>query len=432
MSNPFYYGNPATPDQFVGRRRELRRVTGRIVNQGQSTAVVGEPRSGKTSLLLYIAAQETREELYGADGGRLMVSYMDAQTLGGEFSQARFWEYALSPFVKRTSAHGPGSSLVQVYETCQESAFGAFELERLFAQTRPTGWRLVLIVDEFDVLLHHPILSCSEFFGSLRSLASRSQGALALVIASRRSLTNLNDATQRFSRTGSPYFNFLSEITLGRWPDKDVAELLRRAGGRFATADRRFIAEVAGGHPYLTQVAASTLWDAYKEGKSDPYRRRKQAGRSLYDEAALTLGDTWRLWQPAMRRAFAAVALVQVPYLLRRREFDMKRLLHDTRDFRPELRSLEKQGFVTEDEDIPGGWRVRPQVFLWWLADELVRAVRDDPSLRDWLRKQEWEGLLTRGEKDRLVKAIRAIGGLLKDSAATLIEAAAKVMAKGS
>jgi hypothetical protein len=61
-----------------------------------------------------------------------------------------------------------------------------------------------------------------------------------------------------------------------------------------------------------------------------------------------------------------------------------------------------------------------------------VRAVRDDPSLRDWLRKQEWESLLTRGEKDRLVKAIRAIGGLLKDSAATLIDAAAKVMTKGS
>ena len=56
MSNPFFYGNPVPPDQFLDRRRELRRITGRIVNQGQSTAIVGEPRSGKTSLLLYLSA----------------------------------------------------------------------------------------------------------------------------------------------------------------------------------------------------------------------------------------------------------------------------------------------------------------------------------------------------------------------------------------
>jgi len=38
------------------------------------------------------------------------------------------------------------------------------------------------------------------------------------------------------------------------------------------------------------------------------------------------------------------------------------------------LRSLKKQGFVAEDN--AGGWRVRPQVFLWCLTDELVRTVR--------------------------------------------------------
>ena len=34
MSNPFFYGNPVLSDQFIGRRRELRRIAGRIVNQG--------------------------------------------------------------------------------------------------------------------------------------------------------------------------------------------------------------------------------------------------------------------------------------------------------------------------------------------------------------------------------------------------------------
>jgi len=425
MSNPFFYGPPVPPDQFMDRRRELRRIAGRIVNQGQSTAVVGEPRSGKTSLLEYLAVPETRN-LYDASGKRLVFSYLDAHALGSKFSQAQFWEVALHPLQERAITPNPDSPLAQAYQMCRENDFGCFVLERFLAQMELTIWRLVLMLDEFDVLLHHPILNCAEFFGGLRSLASRSRGTLALVIASRRPLTSLNEATQQFSRTGSPYFNFLDEITLGPWPDKDVAELLRRAKDRFTTDDRRFIAEVAGGHPYLLQVAAYDLWEAYEEGEKDPDRRRQQAGQSLYDEAAKTLGDTWWQWPPATRRALTVVALAHIPKLLEQRQFYVERLIHDLRDLGPELRMLTKQGFVAEEEAIPGGWRVRPVAFLWWLADELVRTVRDEPSFEEWLRKQEWEGLLTRGEKQQLDKGIRAVGGLLKDGVTTLIEAAAK------
>lgn len=270
MSNSFFYGNPVSPDQLLDRRRELRRITSRIVNQGQSTAVAGEPRSGKTSMLHYLKTQETRTKLYGADGERLLFSYLDAQTLGEQFSQAQFWEYALRPLHKEVIVPSPDSLLGQAYETCRENEFRTFVLERLLAQMEPTGWRLVLLLDEFGVLLHHPILNCTEFFGSLHSLASR-YPALALVIASRRSLENLNKDTQQLSRTGSPYFNFLSEITLGPLPVKDVAELLKQASDRFTPQDRRFVATVAGGHiricsrPLLpccgrpTRMASATL-----------------------------------------------------------------------------------------------------------------------------------------------------------------------------
>jgi hypothetical protein len=69
---------------------------------------------------------------------------------------------------------------------------------------------------------------------------------------------------------------------------------------------------------------------------------------------------------------------------------------------------------------------VRPQAFLWWLADELVRMVRDETPFEEWLRAQELEGLVTRSEKEQLSKTIRAIVSLLKGGVTTLIEAAAK------
>jgi len=423
MPNPFFYGNPVSPAQFIGRRRALRRVVGRILNQGQSTAVVGEPRSGKTSLLEYLSAPETRENLYGERGKRLLFTYLDAQTLGEEFTQAQFWEYALHPL--RAEITDPASPLAQAYRTCRENDFGAFVLERLLAQMRAEEWRLALLLDEFDALLYHPVLKKAEFFGSLRSLASRSRGALALVVASRSPLTTLNQETQELSRTGSPYFNFLDEITLGPWPNKDVEALLRRAE-RFTPDDRRFIVRVAGGHPFLLQAAASELWETYAEGLDDTGNHRQQAGERLYDKAELILKDTWRLWPPATRKAFTIVALVDVARMLKQHRFYESPLTRAKRDVGRELRTLAKQGFVTEDDTASTGYRVRTQAFLWWLADELVRTVRDEAPFEEWLNKQEMGILLTRGEKEQLGKAIRAIGGLLKDGASTLIEAAAK------
>jgi hypothetical protein len=102
-------------------------------------------------------------------------------------------------------------------------------------------------------------------------------------------------------------------------------------------------------------------------------------------------------------------------------------LIRDARrDCGPELRALRKQGFVTEDEEAPAGHRVRPQAFLWWLTDEMVRTVRDDTPFEEWLRQQEMGIVLTKGEREQLGEAVRAIVGMLQDGAATLIEAAAK------
>lgn len=63
--NPFYAGGPVAPAMFIGRRRELQRIVSRIGGHGQSVALVGEPRNGKTSLLKYLQDPTQREDLYG-------------------------------------------------------------------------------------------------------------------------------------------------------------------------------------------------------------------------------------------------------------------------------------------------------------------------------------------------------------------------------
>jgi hypothetical protein len=257
-------------------------------------------------------APETREEFYGADAGQLLFAYLDAQTLGGQFSQAQFWEYALRPLHEQAVVHERDTPLTQAYALCQENNFGTFVLERLLAQMEQASWCLVLMLDEFDLLLQHPILNSSEFFGSLRSLASRSRGVLTLVVASRCPLKRLNEDTQELGRTGSPYFNILIEVLLGTFPAKYVSELLRLAADRFSADDRHFVKEVAGGHPYLLQAAASTVWDIHEDGVEDGGLRLQRAGQDLHAEVADALGDTWDSWTPKTRWVMVTVGLAHL------------------------------------------------------------------------------------------------------------------------
>ncbi len=423
--NPFFHGNPVPPTQFVGRRRAWRRIVSRILNQGQSTAIVGEPRSGKTSLLFYLAAPETRDSLYSKHSDHLLFSYMDGQTFSGNFTQPQFWERALLPLHEKFTSDTP-SPLAQAYQVCQDDDFGVFVLERLFTQVRKNELRFVLMLDEFDLLLCHPVLNSTEFFGGLRSLASRSRGALALIIASRSPLAALNERTQELSRTGSPYFNFLDELTLGPLFDEEITKLLDRAEDRFTTSDRRYITKVAGGHPYLLQVAASELWLAYEESVENSTQRWQLTGERLYDTAVLTLEDTWRVWSPVVRKTFTIIALTDVAEILQERRIHKLSLIQDLHRFGPEMRALRKQGFVIEDETRQVGWRVYPQAFLWWLVDELVRSARHESPFTSWLQEQELEDLLKQNEKEQLYHAAHEIRNMLQDGAATLIEAAAK------
>lgn len=509
VSNPFFHGNPVSPAQFLDRRRELRRIVSRILNQGQSSAVVGEPRTGKTSLLEYLAAPETRAELYGPDMDRMLFAYLDAQTLGVQFSQAQFWEYALRPLYEQAVAPDPETPLAQAYALCKENHFGTFVLERLLAQMEQAKWCLVLMLDEFDVLLQHPILNSAEFFGSLRSLASRSRGALALVIACRLPLESLNKEAQELSRTGSPYLNFMTEITLGPWPESSIEELLRWAGDRFTPADRRFLREVAGGQPYFLQTGASILWEIYEDGQGDGAVRRQQTGCDLYDHVLPSLRDTWRLWSQEVRKAITYVGLAHIQGLssqagrtspaqvdiaavctLIRDAFTAKDLMRFCRDrptFSPvltrfgpeqgledmidglvefcekrllfpellseiravnprqferylsqlgspavrhlvdqelELRVLERQGFVAKEPTLPGGYRVRPLVLLWWLADELARASRSPDLLAAWLRALNVDSLHAPAERVWLEGASHALAEVFPGGARDLIELA--------
>ncbi|MDX9993064.1 MAG: AAA-like domain-containing protein, partial [Anaerolineales bacterium] len=281
MQNPFVFGNPVKEQEFLGRGREVRRIVSRISSGGQSVAVTAEPGMGKHSLLRFLSAPKRRQELYGELAARLFFQYIDAPTFSDTFSQAQFWQLALQPVAE--NLHVINTPLVTAaYETCKSEGFGVYGLERLFAQMQLANWRLALMLDEFDNLLNHPVLNKSEFYGGLRSLASRFE-SLTLVTASRQPLEKLNESTQNYSRLGSPYFNFMVQIALSAFSEKDSNTLLMRGDPYFDKADRDYLAYIAGGHPFLLQAGGYALWEAYLDGETERQTRWENTARELLD-----------------------------------------------------------------------------------------------------------------------------------------------------
>lgn len=422
--NPFFYGYPVAPDGFLDRREALRRITGRLLSGGQSSAIVGQPRMGKTSLLNYLAAPESRTALYNEAGEQMLFSYLDSHMLSHTFTAGQFWQQALAPIKERLIDPYPDAALAKQYALCQENVFGNFTLEVFFRLLREAGWRLILLLDEFDVLLSHPILNSAEFFGGLRSLTSRGRGALAMVTASRLPLADLNEQTQQaFKFSGSPYFNFLDEVRLGPFPERDVAALLEQAAERFTLEDRQAICQLAGRHPFLLQAAAAAMWDAWEQGLDEAEERYAYMAQRLHRDHQLHFDDCWRLWTPATRKLFTTVALTHANHLLPGRRFLIDPFIKEIRDYGLELDTLEASGILARDPQMEGGWRVVQEVMLWWLADELVQVVRADVPFEEWLREQELEHLLTPKEREQLRQVMNNAADMLQRGATSLVEA---------
>lgn len=379
-TNPFIYGNPVEPDQLIGRHKELHKIAGRI-NTGQSTIIVGSVCSGKTSVLRYLSSPKKYTELYGNQNKNLIFSYLDAHTFAPQVDQVRFWDEAFKPLQDciDTSNDSALSELSKAYQTCQEKQFGNFEVEKLISQIKQMNWQLVLMIDEFDVLLHHPLLNRADFFGNLRNRFSLSNGALTVIIASNIPLSQLHEETRHFSSTGSPYFNAMQEIILAPLSEVDINKLLDQGKPWFTDTDRCFIKNIAGGHPYLLQVAASILWEIYE---NESINRQQLVRQKFYTQIAdNTLKEMWQRWSEDTRQDFTAavlkylnqqqIALKQSVDFNKLQQIEIEKLMLP-KEGKLLLDKLKRYGFVADDYSSKDWWGF-PNIFLDLVIENKLR-----------------------------------------------------------
>lgn len=372
--NPFLHGNPVPSEKLFGRNDELRQIVGRI-RTGQSTAITGSPRSGKTSILRYLREQK---ELYEEDGEKLVFSELDAATWNAEFTPIKFWEIALRPISEFTD-----TVLSQAYEDCKKNQFSDYSIEKLLMRVNETNKRLILMVDEFNLILEPKSSSKhwnAAFFGGLRTLASRSSGALVLIITINEPLNDFQQKVQDLlTNSKSPYFNTLYEVRLHSLSSKVIERLLLQGGENFKESCHTVVYDIAGGHPYLSQVAASMLWEKREESEFVI-----EFIENFHFQVKGVLDEIWQSWSGALQEAFISVTLIQMKELKdvfeQRLQIDIDKLIRRMPMFALELNILKQYGFVTEDKSIQGGWRVVPRVFLPFALLNFKKEYRDKLS----------------------------------------------------
>lgn len=243
---PFNMGTPVShPACFFGRTRELSRCFGLLKRHPlQNIAIIGQRRSGKTSLLKQLACLTTvpPEQLRPQQKSDWLPHPEQYRWIFVDFQDARL---TTREGVLRYLAKALGIA-TEIYslDTFMESVSDSLH--------RPT----VILLDEIGVGLQRCPDLDDVFWESLRSLATNQAGGnLAFVLASHEA------PMQMAYHTGhsSPFFNIFGyTTTLGALGEDDARALIASSPIPFSREDTAWILKHSGGWPFLVQILCTT------------------------------------------------------------------------------------------------------------------------------------------------------------------------------
>jgi hypothetical protein len=409
-SRAFIYGRPVQPSEFLDRKADLRTVYNRL-RHSESTAVVGEPHVGKSSLLLKLADEETKQAHLGDKAARAITCLLDLHPIDTDFAPEAFWQEAIDP-LRAIAAQVPIS---QELRDAADAGYTRRRLERLFNALGRAGWSLFLLLDEFEHLLVHPSFQHPAFFALLRSLATRT-GGLAIVTTSRMSVVEMNECGRGLLEAGSPFFNNMIEMRLRPFDEVTVGRLLEQAGDAFSQDDRRFVRRVAGRHPFLLQAMAAALLETRG---SD---RQAMSAERFFERIAFHFDDLWRTLDDRTRTTAVILSLMELGGQALGQSFAYGEI-ENVDAFGPELRKLADRGLA---ERVGKGWKfdwqhgllwrgeqwtTGAQAFTWWVRDVIIAEARRVAGYEEWLANKRYRFLLTKQQWDGLVEAVRSAPG---------------------
>lgn len=296
---------PLPPEAFRGREHPVQHICQRLLNpQRLPTSVVGGPRTGRTSLLRYLASPFADARLPGLD----CRMYMDACSLSSTSRPSDFWARAFRGLRERAPTPALVAALDKRLADVQTRALDTYDLEDLFDAFGKAKTCAVILVDGWELVLKNRNY-WGDFFHAVRSVSQRLPCGVAFVLATPRRLLDLWS-----DQMGSVYYNIFTTVTLGCMEEAEIRTYVRDALAAGAlgpnpSAEDTVLA-ASDRHPYLVAVVTELVMDQLMtSGAIDPgaigEALRDPAGKvvELIRNIRTELSATEKFWLDTLRAA---------------------------------------------------------------------------------------------------------------------------------
>ena len=282
--NPYHFGREIrNPADFYGREQQLRDILEHVYKR-ECVSIVGERRSGKTSLLLNMLNPQVRVRYIPHDPNSIFV-HIDAEITPQE-PEGFFRDVFREVKVQRPDL--PISPEEGMDERGVRAAFRAM---------RPC--RLVLFVDEFEWISQCDRFP-TRFFGFLRGLIPRFD--ISYVLATHRSLFE----SCPHDVATSPFPNLFRRVEMGPFTcdefERFIEQTSQISGAPMAEV-KDDIASMAGYLPYLAQIAGWHYFRAWKEKGQLGSETKALVRRRFEDDARAHFDAVWNRYLGDAERA---------------------------------------------------------------------------------------------------------------------------------
>jgi len=367
-TNPYNYNLPVRPDMFFGRQQDVETLRHHLIaTPGDSLALIGGRRIGKTSLLEALL-RELEPSVQDPKHSLLTVPILLDLTGGGVDSVVTFF-CTIGERAQATLADLLVSPLGDAFST-GEGLAPALAFGRVLQQwgksamaQRGCRLRLILLLDECEQIVEQPWTP--ELYRALRYLlvGQATRSLLKVVMAgSHRFLTQVR-------QRGSPLRNVLKYHRLGVLDAQATRDLIvQPTGGILVSEVIQAVAAQSGGHPFLTQYIMHHLWEQGLESatpeKVDQIAAMFTHERSDFWDWAEGLGDSGMAVYSVLSKAREPLA-----------ESDIRAALHSTYpDLLQALDALCYHGLLVQEAD-GQGYRVTGRMFQEWFAINVAQCL---------------------------------------------------------
>jgi hypothetical protein len=256
MQNPYTSRNMIRDGAaFFGRQSEIEEIFRNLTVNFQNTSIVGERRSGKSSLLWHISRPEVCGQF--SEGKPFLFIFFDLQRVAN-LNQRTFFKLLSENLAEQLP---PEYALnAKDFDTCQEYFDGLVE-------EAYDHFRIVICLDEFETVATNDQFD-NAFLLYLRHFANL--GKIAYVTSSREPLEVICKSTDHLQ--GSDFWNIfiIPPLYLGVLKKDEAVQLVRvpseNAGMVFDQSEIDYVFELAGHHALFLQIACFYLFET-KNGR---------------------------------------------------------------------------------------------------------------------------------------------------------------------